>query len=218
VESAALIAKDTTVGEGCRVCHGAILGTDPQDLKYRGEPTYLRIGNGTTVREYATVNRATGAGNVTAVGDGALIMAYAHVAHNCHIGNSVVIANAANLAGHVSIGDHAIIGGMTPVHQFVRIGAYSFVGGLTRVSKDVPPYFKVAGVPMRPISVNTVGLIRHGFPAETRSLIRRVFRLLYLSGLNTSQAVQRINEELPATPEIMTILSFIRESSRGIVK
>jgi UDP-N-acetylglucosamine acyltransferase len=218
IESAAFIARDTTIGESCYVGHGAVLGTDPQDLKYRNEPTFLTIGSGTTIREYATVHRATGEGCTTVVGKDVLVMAYAHIAHNCAIGNSVVIANSVNLGGHVVIEDHAIIGGMTPVHQFVRIGAYSFVGGLTRVSKDVPPYFKVAGVPMRPVDVNTVGLVRHGFPADARKRIRRAFRILYLSNLNTSQAVARIREELPMTPEIQRLLDFIRESSRGIVK
>lgn len=218
VESAAFIAKDTTIGEDCYIGHGAVLGTDPQDLKYRNERTFLTIGNGTTVREYATVHRATGEGCATAIGKNVLVMAYAHIAHNCVIGNSVVIANSVNMGGHVVIEDHAIVGGMTPVHQFVRIGAYSFVGGLTRVSKDVPPYFKVAGVPMRPVDVNTVGLVRHGFDAESRRRIRRAFRILYLSGLNTSQAVARIREELSMSPEIQRLLDFIRESSRGIAK
>jgi len=218
IESAAFIARDTAIGEDCYVGHGAVLGTDPQDLKYRNEPTSLTIGNGTSIREYASVHRATGRGCATVVGQNVLVMAYAHIAHNCVIGNSVVIANSVNLGGHVVIEDHAIIGGMTPVHQFVRIGAYSFVGGLTRVSKDVPPYFKVAGVPMRPVDVNTLGLVRHGFPPDARKRIRRAFRILYLSELNTSQAVARIREELPETPEIQRLLDFIRESSRGIAK
>jgi UDP-N-acetylglucosamine acyltransferase len=218
VESAAFIAKDTTIGEDCYIGHGAVLGTDPQDLKYRNERTFLTIGSRTRIREYATVHRASGEGGATVVGQDVLVMAYAHIAHNCVIGNSVVIANSVNLGGHVVIEDHAIVGGMTPVHQFVRIGAYSFVGGLTHVSKDVPPYFKVAGVPMRPIDVNTVGLVRHGFPADARKRIRRAFRILYLSDLNTSQAVARIREELPMTPEIQRLLDFIRESSRGIAK
>jgi UDP-N-acetylglucosamine acyltransferase len=218
VESSAFVAQDTEIGARCYIGHGAVLGTDPQDLKYRGERTFLRIGDGTSIREYATLHRGTGDGSATVVGRNVLVMAYAHIAHNCAVGDSVVIANSVNFGGHVSVGDHAIVGGMTPVHQFVRIGAYSFVGGLTRVSKDVPPYFKVAGVPMRPIDVNTIGLVRHGFPPEARRLVRRAFRILYRSGLNTSQALARIREELPATPEVETLVTFIRESTRGIAK
>ena len=218
IRAHAVIKRFTTLGAGNRVFPHALVGAPPQDLKYRNERTFLTIGSGTRIREYATVHRASGEGSATVVGKDVLVMAYAHIAHNCVIGNSVVIANSVNLGGHVVIEDHAIVGGMTPVHQFVRIGAYSFVGGLTRVSKDVPPYFKVAGVPMRPVDVNTIGLVRHGFPADSRRRIRRAFRILYLSNLNTSQAVARIREELPATPEIQRLLDFIRESSRGIAK
>jgi UDP-N-acetylglucosamine acyltransferase len=218
IGSGALVSGHTEIGENCTIAHGAVVGTDPQDLKYDGETTFVRVGRGTTIREFATVNRASGEGEATVIGDDCLVMAYAHVAHNCAIGDSAIIANATNLAGHVIVEDHAIVGGMTPVHQFVRIGAYSFVGGGSRVTKDVPPYFKAAGCPFRPIGINSVGLARHGFSEDARRHLRQVFRILYLSGLNTSQALARIREELPMIAEVERVLDFVAGSSRGIVK
>jgi UDP-N-acetylglucosamine acyltransferase len=215
---AAFIEKDTTIGKDCFVAHGAVVGSDPQDLKYNGERTLLTIGDRTTIREFATVNRAAGAGEATTIGNDVLIMAYVHIAHNCIIGDNVVIVNAVSLAGHVEVGECAIIGGVTPVHQFVRIGKYSFVGGASRISKDVPPYFKVAGIPTRPIEVNTVGLQRHGFSEEALSQLRQCYRLLYLSDLNTTQALSRIRAEMPTSEETKTLVAFVESSSRGILK
>ncbi len=215
---AAFIEKDTTIGKDCFIAHGAVVGSDPQDLKYNGERSLLTVGDRTTIREFATINRAAGAGEATVIGDDVLIMAYVHIAHNCIIGDSVVIVNAVNLAGHVEVGEYAIIGGVTPVHQFVRIGKYSFVGGASRISKDIPPYFKVAGIPTRPIEVNTVGLQRHGFSEETLSRLRQCYRLLYLSDLNTTQALSRIRVEMKVCDEVETLVTFIESSSRGILK
>jgi len=218
VGSTALVEKDTVVGKNCFIAHGAVVGSDPQDLKYDGENSFLTIGDRTTIREFATINRAAGAGEATTIGNDVLIMAYVHIAHNCIIGDNAVIVNAVNLAGHVEVGEYAIIGGMTPVHQFVRIGKHSFVGGASRVSKDIPPYFKVAGIPTRPIEVNTVGLQRHGFSDESLSQLRQCYRLLYLSDLNTTQALVRIRAEMPASAEIDDLVAFIESSSRGIIK
>ncbi len=218
VGSMALVEKNTEIGEGCVISHGAVVGTDPQDLKYAHEETFLRIGDRTTIREFATVNRATHEGEATLIGSDCLIMAYAHIAHNCVVGDHVVIVNAVNLAGHVSIDDYAIIGGMTAVQQFVRIGAHSYVGGACRVSKDVPPFFKIGGVPTRPIEVNTIGLLRRGFPEDTLNKLRQCYRLLYLSDLNTTQALQRVRKEVPSTPETDSLIEFIEQSQRGIIK
>jgi UDP-N-acetylglucosamine acyltransferase len=216
----ALIEKDTSVGEDCVIGHSAVVGTDPQDLKYGGETTHLVIGDRTTIREFATVNRATGdAGDATTrVGSDTLIMAYAHVAHNCVIGDHVVITNAVNLAGHVVVEDYAIIGGMTAVQQFVHIGAHSYVGGACRVTKDVPPFLKIGGVPTRPIEMNTVGLLRRGYSEEVLNYLRQAYRFLYLSDLNTTQAVERIKTELPMNEEITRLVTFIQDSTRGIIK
>ena len=216
--SQALIKSDTEIGEDCVIGHSAVVGTDPQDLKYDGEQTYLKIGDRTVVREFATLNRATGEGEATVIGSDTLIMAYAHIAHNCIIGNHVVIVNAVSLAGHVEIEDFAIVCGMTAVQQFVRIGQHSYVGGACRISKDVPPYFKIGGVPTRPIEVNTVGLLRRGFPEESLNQLRKAYRLLYLSDLNTTQALARIKKELKPTAEIETLVGFIEASQRGIIK
>jgi len=220
VGAMALVERDTKVGEDCIIGHSAVIGTDPQDLKYHGEKTHLVIGDRTTIREFATVNRATVAedGDATRVGSDTLIMAYAHVAHNCVVGDHVVITNAVNLAGHVCIEDYAIIGGMTAVQQFVRIGAHSYVGGACRVTKDVPPYVKIGGVPTRPIEMNTIGLQRRGYSEDSLNTLRKAYRFLYLSDLNTTQAVERIKAELPVTDEIDRLVHFIESSTRGIIK
>jgi UDP-N-acetylglucosamine acyltransferase len=211
-----VIDRDTVVGGGCRIFHGATLGTDPQDLKYQGERTLLAIGEETTVREYATLNRGTVARGTTSVGRGCLIMAYAHVAHDCELGDGVIVANTVNLGGNVRIDDHAIVGGMTPVHQFARIGTHAFVGGGSRVSKDVPPYCKAAGSPVRLYGLNTVGLDRRGFPENVKRELRKAYRLFFNSKLNVSQALARARAELHPYPEIETFLRFIEESDRGI--
>jgi UDP-N-acetylglucosamine acyltransferase len=218
IRSMALVDRNTEIGEDCEVCHGAAVGGDPQDLKYGDEETFLRIGDRTVIREFATINRATGEGNATTVGSDCLICAYAHVAHDCIIGDNVVIINAVNIAGHVHVEEYAFIGGMTGVQQFVRIGAHAYIGGASRVVKDIPPYFKLGGAPLRPIEVNTVGLMRRGFGEEALSALRQSYRLLYLSDLNTTQALKRIREEVPQTEEILRLISFIENSSRGISK
>jgi UDP-N-acetylglucosamine acyltransferase len=218
VGSMALVARETEIGAECVIGHGAVVGTDPQDLKYAGERTYLRIGDRTTVREFATINRATGEGQATTIGSDVLIMAYAHVAHNCEIGNHVVLTNAVSIAGHVKIDEYAIIGGMTGIQQFTRVGKHSYMGGACRVTKDVPPYLKFGGTPVRPIEVNTVGLLRRGFSEDSLNHLRQAYRLLYLSDLNTTQALAKIRAELPATPEIRHLVEFIESSERGIIK
>lgn len=218
IGSMVLVERDTTIGEDCTICHGAVIGTDPQDLKYSGERTFLEIGDRTTIREFATINRATGSDEPTRVGSDTLICAYAHVAHNCVVGDHVVIVNAVQLAGHVEVHDWAYIGGMTAVQQFTHIGAHSYVGGACRVTKDVPPYFKIGGVPTRPIEVNMVGLMRRGFSEESQNHLRKAYRFVYLSDLNTTQAVERIRKEIPMNEEISRLVSFIESSTRGIIK
>jgi UDP-N-acetylglucosamine acyltransferase len=220
VGGTALVEKNTTIGEDCVLGHLAVVGTDPQDLKYHGEVTHLVVGDRTTIREFATVNRATAGEDdePTRVGSDTLIMAYAHVAHNCVIGDHVVITNAVNLAGHVIVEDYAIIGGMTAVQQFVQIGTHSYVGGACRVTKDVLPYLKIGGVPTRPIEMNTIGLLRRGFSEESLNYLRKAYRILYLSDLNTTQAVERIRSALPMNAEISRLVGFIENSTRGIIK
>ena len=218
IGSSVLIDGETTLGKNNQVFHGAAIGNVCQDLKYRGEQTFVRIGDGNTIREFVTVNSATGEGESTVIGSGVLIMAYVHLAHNCVIGDNVVLANAVNLAGHVHVHDFAAIGGLTPVHQFGEIGRYAFIGGGSRIPQDVPPFLKVAGSPTRVWGLNTVGLARRGYTAEQRGLLKKAYLIVYRSGLNVTQALDRICADLPWTDEIAMFVEFIRNSKRGIIK
>jgi UDP-N-acetylglucosamine acyltransferase len=211
-----LIERHTTVGADCALYKGAVLGTDPQDLKYAGEATELRIGDRTVIREYATLNRGTTALGYTAVGSDCLLMAYTHVAHDCQLGDHVILSNSVNMGGHVTIGEWAIVGGVTAIHQFVRIGSHAFVGGASRVAKDIPPYVKAAGSPIQLYGLNSVGLQRRGFAEEVRRELKRAYRLFFASTYNTSQALARARDELRALPEIDVFLGFFEESERGV--
>ncbi len=211
-----LIERDTTVGADCTLFKGAVLGTDPQDLKYGGERTHLVVGDRTTIREYCTLNRGTKATGLTVVGSDCMIMAYVHIAHDCRIGNHVILANAVNMGGHVHIGDWGSVGGLTPIHQFVRIGVHAFVGGASRVAKDVPPFLRASGNPIELYGLNSVGLQRRGFPAEVRMELKRAYRLFYASSFNVSQALERAREELKPFPEVELFLSFFAETKRGV--
>jgi UDP-N-acetylglucosamine acyltransferase len=211
-----LVEGPTRVGKNCRIHHCAVVGSPPQDLKYTGARSLLEIGDSNTIREFVTINRATGEGEETRIGSHNLLMAYVHVAHNCIIGDNVILANAVNLAGHVVIDDYAIVGGLTPVHQFVRIGQHSFIGGGSRVPKDVPPFIRAAGNPLRVVGLNSVGLMRRGFSQDVRLELKRLHRLFYRSGLNTSQAVERAASELRNMPEVRCFLDFVKQSDRGI--
>jgi UDP-N-acetylglucosamine acyltransferase len=213
-----LVAAYTELKKGATLFHGAVVGTIPQDLKFAGEKTRLVIGEGTVIREYAMLNRGTAHSGETIVGKQCLLMAYTHVAHDCILGDHVIMANAVNLAGHIEIGDYAIIGGVVPVHQFVKIGAHSMIGGGFRVQQDICPYALVGGYPLRVVGLNTVGLKRRGFDSECIKLLERTFKILFFSGLNTSQAVERIRSEIELRSEIKIILDFIEKSERGIVK
>lgn len=213
-----LIDGHTTLGDNNQVFHGASIGTAPQDLKYDGAISFVEIGDDNTFREFVTVNSATEEDGKTIIGSRNLLMAYVHIAHNCIIGNNVILANSVNLAGHVTIQDYAIIGGIVPVHQFVKIGAHSIIGGGSRIPKDIPPYVKVAGNPPRIGGLNSVGLKRRGFTIEQRTLIKQAFCILYRSDLNVTQALEKIERDLPRTPETEIIVDFIRNSKRGITK
>ena len=206
----------TEIGPDCRISHSVCLGQEPQDVKYSGEEAYVRIGSGNIIREFTTVHRATGEGEETRVGDDNFIMAYVHIAHNCVVGNGTVLSNLTAMAGHVTIEDHARVSGVIPIHQFVRIGTHSIVGGGSRVPKDILPYTKAAGNPLRVSGLNTVGLRRAGFDPETMKTLGEAYRLIFRSDLNVSQAVEKIAAELPPIPEIQHLVEFIRTSERGI--
>ena len=216
IASHVLIERDTEVGEGCSIHKGAVLGTDPQDLKYAGEQTRLIVGDRTVIREYATLNRGTAALGFTEVGSDCLFMAYSHVAHDCRIEDHVILSNSVNMGGHVSIGEWAIVGGLTPIHQFVRIGQHAFVGGASRVAKDVPPFVKAAGSPIQLYGLNSVGLQRRGYSDEVRRELKRAYRLFFASSFNTSQALARARSELQPLPEIEIFLSFFEQTARGV--
>lgn len=218
IGSATLIASGTTIGSGCKVFHGAVLGTIPQDLKFGGEKTTLEIGNNTTIREFATLNRGTKDRWKTVVGDNCLLMAYSHTAHDCHLGNNVVIANSVNMAGHVTIEDFAGIGGMSGIHQFVRIGKHTFIGGGLRIHKDVPPYILAMGEPLRFAGLNKVGLKRRGFSDESLTLMKEAYKIIYQTSLILKDALQKAEDELEPTEEILNILSSFRESERGVIR
>ncbi len=212
----AMIERDTQVGRDCVIAKGAVLGTDPQDLKFDGERTELVIGDRTVIREYATLNRGTSALGRTVVGSDCMLMAYTHVAHDCVLGDHVILSNAVNMAGHVEIGDWAIVGGVTAIHQFVKVGSHAFVGGASRISQDVPPYCRVAGNPSKLYGLNSVGLERRGFSTETRALLKRAYRILFLSKERLSAALDTAREEVGGTPEVDALLDFIAGSERGV--
>jgi UDP-N-acetylglucosamine acyltransferase len=218
IASSALIATGAHLGEKVTVAHGAVISSAPQDLKFGGEVTTVVIGDGTTIREYATINRGTVDRGETRIGKKCLLMAYSHVAHDCLIGDEVILANSVNLAGHIEIDDHAIIGGVVPVHQFVKIGAHCMVGGGFRVQQDVCPYSLVGGYPLKVIGLNSIGLKRRGFSPESVKSLHSLFKLLFFSQLNTTQALQRIQAEIETGPEVQVVLDFLKRSTRGIVK
>lgn len=211
-----LIERDTRVGRDCQLYKGAVLGSDPQDLKYAGERSVLEVGDRTVVREYATLNRGTAASGRTVVGSDCLLMAYSHVAHDCVIGNHVILSNAVNMAGHVVIEDWAVVGGLTGIHQFVRIGAHAFIGGASRITQDVAPYVRVSGSPPRLYGLNSVGLDRRGFSREVVGSLKATYRILFQSGHNVSQGIARAEAEVEQLPEVRHLLTFIRSSERGI--
>jgi UDP-N-acetylglucosamine acyltransferase len=204
------LAEDVSVGDG------SILGGDPQDLKYKGEETWVEVGAGTIIREYSTINRGTTQSYRTTVGCRCFIMSYVHLAHDCHLGDEVVIANGTQLAGHVTIQDHAVLSGLNAVHQFVTIGAYAFVGGGSRVNQDIPPYVKAVGNPMELYGLNSIGLQRAGFSGETVAALKRAYRLFFNSDLNLSQALERARSDLPPFPEVERFLTFVESSERGV--
>jgi UDP-N-acetylglucosamine acyltransferase len=212
------VTGDTALGEDCEVFPFASVGGKPQDLKYRGGPSRTVIGDGTTIREYATVHASTDPGAPTRVGQRCLLMAYSHVAHDCALGDEVIVANGSHLAGHIVVEDGAIVGGVCGVHQFVRIGALSIVGAVSKITQDVPPYMTVDGNPAFVRGINRVGLARRGVPEETRRTLKRAFRILCREGLSTSQALECLEAELGASAEVRHLIRFIRDSKRGIIK
>jgi len=213
----AVLERNVRLGAGVRIGVGSVLGGPPQDVKYKGEETWVEIGDSTLIRDYCTINRGTAATGKTTVGARCFIMTYVHFAHDCRVGNDVIVANSVQMAGHVHVDDRAIISGLTPIHQFVHIGTLAFVGGASRVNQDIPPYTKAVGNPLHLYGMNSVGLQRAGFPADTKLALKKAYRMVFNSDLTITQGLARAREELPPLPEIETFLRFIEQSQRGVV-
>ncbi len=214
----AVILSGTQIGDDCSIHSGAVVGGDPQDLKYNGESTLLKIGNNVSIREFCTINRGTTDRGETVIGNNCLLMAYVHVAHDCVLGNNVIMSNTVNLAGHVEIDDFAILGGGTLVHQFVHIGKHVMVGGGSLVRKDVPPFVKAAREPLSYIGINSIGLQRRGFNQEVITSIQGIYRQIYQKSSNTAKAVEDVKAQFAESSERDEILDFISNSERGIMK
>ncbi|MCU0335523.1 MAG: acyl-ACP--UDP-N-acetylglucosamine O-acyltransferase [Chitinophagaceae bacterium] len=212
------IMEGARIGKNCRIFPGAVISAVPQDLKFTGEKTTAEIGDNCTIREFVTVNRGTVDRGRTQIGNNCLIMAYSHIAHDCVIGNNCIMSNNTQMAGHVEMGDWAVVGGVSAIHQFVKIGQHAFVSGGSLVGKDVPPYIKAGRNPLSYAGVNSVGLKRRGFSNQQINHILDVYRCIYNKGMNTSQALEYIEEELPISDERDEIVTFIRDSGRGIIK
>ena len=214
----AVICESVRIGKNCRIFPGAVIGAIPQDLKFKGEKTYVYIGDNTTLREFVTVHRGTASKGKTIVGNNCLIMAYCHVAHDCILHDNIIMSNATQLAGEVEVDDYAILGGGTLVHQFSHIGAHVMIQGGSKINKDVPPFVMAARDPICYCGINLVGLQRRGFSTEQLTTIKEVYRLIYLSKLNVSQAIEQIETSLPESAERNLILDFIKATPRGIIK
>ena len=211
------IADGARLSEDVRVFMSASVSEIPQDMKFAGEQTTLEVGPRTVIREFCTLHRGTDDRWKTVIGADCLLMNYVHIAHDCVVGDHAILANAVQVGGHVEIGEWAIIGGSTPVHQFCRVGDHAMVGGGFRVVQDVPPYLRVAGEPLRPAGLNSVGMRRRGFSDEALATLKRAYRILFRSNLNMTQAIAHVREELPPIPEVNHLLEFIETSERGIV-
>jgi UDP-N-acetylglucosamine acyltransferase len=216
IAARATLERNVRLGARVQIGIGAILGGDPQDLKYRGEETWVDIGDDTSVREYATINRGTAHSITTSVGRNCFLMSYVHLAHDCHIGDNVIISNGTQLAGHVTVEDKATISGLCAVHQFSRIGRHSFIGGCSRVAQDVPPFVRAVGNPIKLFGLNSVGLRRTGFDEDVVRELKRAYRTCFRSDLNLGQGVEKARAELTMLPEVQHFLDFIEASQRGV--
>ncbi|MCO5247772.1 MAG: acyl-ACP--UDP-N-acetylglucosamine O-acyltransferase [Chitinophagales bacterium] len=218
IEPNVIIYRGARIGKNCRIFPGAVIAAEPQDLKFGGEYTTVEIGDYTTLRECVTVNRGTKASGTTKIGNHNLIMAYCHIAHDCVIHDHCVLSNSTNLAGHITIEDYAILGGMCGVHQFTKIGKHAFVGGGSMLRKDVPPYVIVAKDPTAYTGINSIGLKRRGFSNTEIHLIQDLYRYIYLSDLNVSQAIEKILTDFETSEIRDEVVNFIQNSERGIVR
>jgi len=213
-----VIEGNTAIGANCEIFTGAVVGSRPQDLKFKDEKVFLEIGDNNIIREYCTLNPGTGEGAKTVVGNDNLLMAYSHVAHDCRVGNGCVLANNSTLAGHVSIEDKAVIGGIVAIHQFVRIGMLAIIGGCSKVVQDIPPFSTCDGHPARVYGLNLIGLRRKGMNHDAIKKIDQAFRLIFNSGLSIKHAIERVEKEIEKTEEIIYLVNFVKSSERGLTR
>lgn len=218
IGSHCLIEGNTRIGKSCQVFTGAVIGSCPQDLKYKSEKNFLEIGDNNIIREYCTFNPGTSEDGRTIVGDNNLFMVYSHVAHDCVVGNDCVIANNGTLAGHVVVEDRVVVGGFAAMHQFVRVGIFSIIGGCSKAVQDIPPYSTCDGHPARLYGLNLIGLRRHGVSGEAIQQLSRAFKILFNSGLSLKHALEEVEKEVKLTAEVSCLVNFIRNSQRGIVR
>ncbi|MDD4980969.1 MAG: acyl-ACP--UDP-N-acetylglucosamine O-acyltransferase [Candidatus Omnitrophica bacterium] len=211
-----LIEGNTSIGGSCEIFTGAVIGSRPQDLKYKGEKSFLKIGNNNIIREYCTFNPGTGEGSKTIVGDNNLFMAYSHIAHDCRVGNDCVVANNGTLAGHVTIEDKAVVGGLVAIHQFVTVGMLSIIGGCSKVVQDIPPYSTCDGHPARVYGLNLIGLRRSGISKESMTQLSRAFKIFFSEGLTIKHALGKVEKEIKAGNEVSYLINFIKKSQRGV--
>jgi UDP-N-acetylglucosamine acyltransferase len=213
-----VIDGNTAIGKNCEVFTGAVVGSRPQDLKYKGENNFLVIGDNNIIREYTTFNPATKDGGKTVIGNNNLFMAYSHIAHDCIVSNDCIIANSGTLAGHVTLEDKAVIGGLVAIHQFVRVGKLSIVGGCSKVVQDIPPFSTCDGHPARVYGLNLIGLRRNGYSRDSIGNLKQAFKILFNSGLSTKHALERLEQELPIDNEVAYLIGFLKDSQRGVVR
>ncbi|MBU1913519.1 MAG: acyl-ACP--UDP-N-acetylglucosamine O-acyltransferase [Candidatus Omnitrophica bacterium] len=208
----------TIIGEGDRIFTGAVIGSAPQDLKYKGQKSFLKIGKNNIIREYVTMNPGTGEGTATCIGDGNLFMAYSHVAHDCRIGNNCVIANIGTLAGHVTLEDRVVLGGLAAIHQFTRVGKMSIIGGCSKVVQDIPPFSTCDGNPARVYGLNLIGVRRAGMPQKAQRELKKAFKILFHSRLALKNGIAKVKKEIASIKEVEYLLNFLKDSERGICR
>jgi UDP-N-acetylglucosamine acyltransferase len=215
IDTNVVLESNTHIGRDCRVMAGAVLGGAPQDYKFHGEKTYLKIGDGNIIREYVTIHRASGEGEATVIGDNNMLMAYCHIGHNCRIGSGITMANMVGISGHTLVEDKVVFGGIVGVHQKVRIGQLAMIGGFSKVVQDVPPFAMADGRPLKVCDLNVIGLRRNGVGPKVRSDLKQAYKLLYRSNLNVTQALEAIENEIEPSAELQYLLDFIRNVRLG---
>jgi UDP-N-acetylglucosamine acyltransferase len=212
-----IIEGPAIIGKNNKIFHNVIIGLEPQDIKYKGEKTFVEIGDNNLVREFVSIHKSTGEGNRTVIGNNNYLMAYVHIAHNCKVGSNVIIVNGTQLAGHVEVGDYAYISGLVGIHQYTRIGSYCIVSGMSRINQDVLPFSLVEGNPAYLVGINVVGLKRRGFSKERIDAISEAFKIIRNANLTLNEAVKKIENELHYNEDVEMLITFIRNSSRGVI-